>query len=205
MSNFIVFEGLDGAGKTTLIENLTQKLNEKSYKVYIENFPRKNNKYGLLARKNLKHENSQLFSILDMAHFKVPRSFDKTIFIAHRFNLSALVYSSVSENFNYVKINKELLWHFDIPDILFYLNISPVEALKRIKQRESESPNEFKSDYDSLKNLEKAHFYYDVYIDYLYEIGYPSQIVCLSALDSKKDLVNKVMKEIEIHESRSFN
>lgn len=53
---FIVFEGINGAGKTTIINNIYKKLEEKNIKVYIFKFPNRTTESGKIIDKFLKNE-----------------------------------------------------------------------------------------------------------------------------------------------------
>jgi len=56
IGKFIVFEGINGAGKTTIINKIYQDLNQKNIKSKIIKFPNRNTKSGQIIDKFLKNQ-----------------------------------------------------------------------------------------------------------------------------------------------------
>jgi dTMP kinase len=149
LKNFVVIEGLDGAGTSTQ----TRLLGEKIKGSYLT-FEPTNNKIGQLIRSGLKKEIS--FHQQTLIHLFVA---DRTehlygekglvnicnngqIVICDRYLFSTHAYQSLSLPFEQVF---EMNSHFPLPEMVFFINTSPQECQKRITQR-NESKELFESD-----------------------------------------------------------
>ena len=139
MSLFIVFEGIDGAGLTThatLTEKFLQRL---GYKVLLTKEPT-DGLIGGLIRAALRKEwtadpaTLQLLFAADRSRHvkKVIKPALKTgvHVISDRYLFSSLAYGSLNLSVKWLKTVNSL---FPLPDITFLLDISPEEAVKRIK------------------------------------------------------------------------
>ena len=139
MSLFIVFEGIDGAGLTThatLTEKFLQRL---GYKVLLTKEPT-DGLIGGLIRAALRKEwtvdpaTLQLLFAADRSrHVKkvIKPALKKGVHvISDRYLFSSLAYGSLNLSVKWLKTVNSL---FPLPDITFLLDISPEEAVKRIK------------------------------------------------------------------------
>lgn len=139
LKNFIVIEGLDGAGTSTQTKLLSQKINS-SYCT----FEPTDNKIGLLIRKIL--EKKVKVTPLALAHLfvsdRVEHLYSKDgiiqrckngqIVITDRYIFSSLAYQSLDVSFKTIfKINSI----FPLPEIVFFINTSCDECQKRINSR----------------------------------------------------------------------
>ena len=139
MSLFIVFEGIDGAGLTThatLTEKFLQRL---GLKVLLTKEPT-DGLIGGLIRAALRKEwtvdpaTLQLLFAADRSrHVKkvIKPALKKGVHvISDRYLFSSLAYGSLNLSVKWLKTVNSL---FPLPDITFLLDISPEEAVKRIK------------------------------------------------------------------------
>lgn len=198
IKNFIVFEGLDGAGTTTQVELLSQFLKAKSKNVFTT-FEPTNNETGLFLRKCLAGE-IKLHPITMLMLFVADRNehifgkngilkaFDKNDFvICDRYFFSTLAYQGVSTDYNLAKKYNET---FPLPEILFFLDIEPKTALYRIKSRDRELEIYEKIDFQTkVQNMYKK-----VLFEYK-DTG--MNIVKINADQSVKKIHSKVIDTIK--------
>jgi len=135
---FIVIEGLDGSGKTTQAEFLFRKLKNKAV---LTSEPSKEG-LGYLIKGFLKREIDplalQLLFAADRAiHLKkkvIPLLKKGKIVICDRYFFSSFAYGGLNLNKKWLfEINKNFIY----PDLVFFLDVSPEECLRRIKERGS--------------------------------------------------------------------
>ncbi len=135
---FIVFEGLDGSGKTTIVKMLCDKLNEKGIKALSFKEPGDDNSIGRAFREMSKR--SSELPPLTSAHLLAAERFWRSqqisrwleegyTVIADRFYLSGMVYCG-AEGLSFEKF--AAIHHGIIkPDFYIYLDISFSLMLKR--------------------------------------------------------------------------
>ncbi len=144
LKNFIVLEGLDGAGTTTQLKKLKAELERIGYNIYMTNEPT-SQPIGKLVRSVLSgdfkttplalatlysadredHINNSEYGIIKQIN-------DNKIVISDRYFYSSLAYQGVNCDFNkVVELNKD----FPHPQILIYIE-TPVEVcISRIESR----------------------------------------------------------------------
>lgn len=143
---FIVLEGIDGSGKTSIATSLKKKLLDNDYKVVITREPTFYES-GVLLRKYLNmFRLDQRDPIYEALLFAADRIYHINTFIkplirkgyiviCDRYVYSSIVYQStdgVPEE--WIKtINKYIIQ----PDLAFFIDVEPVEALARIKNKVS--------------------------------------------------------------------
>jgi len=147
MGKFIVWEGIDGSGKGTIIKETKRFLLEKGIKeeqILVTAEPT-NGFYGKKVRELLKtnvnpNVNAQQFLDLYVADRKehlekelLPSLNNSKIILCDRYKYSTFVYQSL-QGIPVEKI-KELHKGMLIPDLIFILDVSPRISLKRISKR----------------------------------------------------------------------
>jgi dTMP kinase len=139
---FIVFEGIDGSGKTTQARLLAQKLNG----VYTSE-PTSSD-YGLKIRKLLNSTNSNdtelalLFALDRLKHCQTIQTHLKTKpVICDRYYYSSLAYQSMAG------VDKEWLKqinkHFLEPDVIVFIKTNVEQAISRLDTNEKYERKEF--------------------------------------------------------------
>lgn len=177
-SLFIAIEGLDGAGKTTVIDRLLEVLNTefkgKVLKTYEPNDPSAAGEY---IRAILKKKITQFHPRVLAYAFATNRldhnyrtilpwlEQDKNIVVTDRYYLSSLVYQS-SEDFSFERV-MELNELARKPDIIFFLNVSNETCYARMNKRNqprelfegnlSSSRNKFLSAIDFLRTTRQEN------------------------------------------------
>jgi len=142
LKNFIVFEGLDGSGKSTQLRLLSQKLEEKGFKTYPTAEPT-DMEIGTLVRKVLRKEKkldprslAMLYAADRADHLYcengvVSRCQRGELVISDRYFYSSLAYQSVQVDSDFVKE----LNSYPHPKALIYLDAPIDDCLSRIDSR----------------------------------------------------------------------
>ena len=141
---FIVFEGIDGAGKTTHINNLKEYLESKGRKVYITAEPT-----GLPVGKDIRRalsgeirktecEMAAMF-VLDRIMHNVDAECgiermlsDGYDVLCDRYYYSSLAYQGSATDFEWVKTMNLSCPEIRTPDACVFLDLTPQESLARI-------------------------------------------------------------------------
>lgn len=139
LKNFIVFEGLDGAGTTTQSKLLVQKIPSSYF-----TFEPTDSAIGKLIR-DILHKKfnvnpvtlTHLFVADRAEHLYgengiIQRCKNEQIVICDRYFFSTLAYQALSAPFDTIF---ELNNKFPVPEILFFLNTSVDECMKRVTTR----------------------------------------------------------------------
>lgn len=170
---YIAFEGIDGAGKTTQLENLVQYLERKGKAFIVTSEPRKaGSEVGILIHKILRGEVvlppsslQYLYTAERIANHEevIDPSLEKgKIVLSHRSVWSNLPYGMMdkgildfeSNDARIIDVAQGLLslYHqFIIPDVTFYLRISADTAMARLSSRHIEDHEM----YEKKEKLEK--------------------------------------------------
>jgi dTMP kinase len=147
---FIVFEGIDGAGKSTQIQLLAEALRARGIEPVLSREPTD----GPWGRKLRESATTGRMSAADeLEHFIQDRGEHMATLIApslaagrwvivDRYYYSTIAYQGVRG------LDPKALQHrmeslFPKPDRVFLLDINPTAAVKRIRQGRGEAPNEF--------------------------------------------------------------
>ncbi len=159
---FIVFEGLDGSGQSTQASLLVDFLKEKGIKAHLTKEPT-DNLIGGLIRGQLKGEWSseaeclQLLFTADRAHHLekeiIPLLDSGAWVICDRYLFSTIAFGSLEiEDWEWLKgLNKR----FPLPDLAFFLRVSPKECIRRMK--ESRFSLELFEKEKKLEKIEKSY------------------------------------------------
>lgn len=141
---FIVLEGIDGSGKTTLSENLIHALNSLETKSIRFSEPTKFES-GIYIRKFLKGEielspteQMEAFLLDREASVNVnilPALHSKKIVVLDRYYYSTAAYQASEKISAEDILLLNLQKNFPKPDLLFFIDVKPEEAIKRIQQR----------------------------------------------------------------------
>ena len=157
---FIVIEGLDGSGQSTQTKFLKDFLEEKGYEVILTKEPTLDSQAGKEIKRVLKKkkkispkELQELFAKDRREHLKtliIPALQEGKVVISDRYFFSSFAFGSSSGlDLNWlIKINNEFL----LPDITFFLAVSPKICLERIKKRGIE-----KTLFEEREKLEKVY------------------------------------------------
>lgn len=190
IKNFIVFEGIDGAGTSTQIKKLAEHF--ESEKVFVTAEPT-SGETGKFLRKMLKGDfvvnektASYLFAADRCEHIfgkdgVISQTENGKTVLSDRYFFSSLAYQSVSCG----KELPELLNSpFPLPEILFYFKINPEISLSRVESR-----GESKEIYEKIDFQKKtAELYENIINEYRGEKGRGMKIIEIDAAKSIEEI-----------------
>jgi dTMP kinase len=157
---FIVFEGIDGTGKTSLIKMLKTSLEREAYSVVVLKEPTNETESGRKIRESYVtgrvpfEEELQWF--IDDREWNVnanilPALKDESIILQDRYFFSTASYQGVRKNDDWASIIAINRTMFPEPDLTIIIDVEPEIALKRItKDRAKENS------FEALENLRKV-------------------------------------------------
>ncbi len=207
MSLFCVFEGIDGSGKTNLIQSLYNKINQTHpCKSFYE--PTRKSKWGLQFRELMKNETeiSEEMNLKMLSLCKKDRYYDlkKNIIPAlqkgyvvflDRYYFSTAAYQGreISE------VEKILMDHINDPkmldpDLLIYTDITPEIALSRIQDR-----NDPKYIFENLKTLKRVYRNYNHIFKHRSKLSIQCPFFSVNGNKSKEEMLSAVSKKIFHH------
>jgi dTMP kinase len=156
---FVVFEGIDGTGKSTQLHLLAEKLQQLGYAVVSTREPT-DGPFGqkirelFVDREAVSHEEELELFIADrdqhVQEVIAPALADGYIVVCDRYYLSTVAYQGANgmDPEVIMKKNKD----FPVPDLAIILEIEPAQSIHRIRNQRNESPNTFEEE----SNLRKV-------------------------------------------------
>ena len=164
---FIVIEGIDGAGKTTQIELLAEKLRSEGRTVHITAEPTASVSGGLLRdalggiSNRTACEMAALFVLDRIFHNVNPGGINAMLergidVICDRYYYSSLAYQGSQTDFEWVKNMNLGCPEIRIPDLCIFLDLAPEESLKRISK--GRTTTEIYEKLDTLESVRKRFF-----------------------------------------------
>ncbi len=132
---FIVFEGIDGSGKSTQVENLVNWLKEKGKDVYLTRQPTRGKIGMLLKEEYIKHGvefpiiDTLLFAADKNEHMELevkPALSENKIVVCDRYVYSTVAYQELDMDW-IININKDLLK----PDLVLFIDLDPEVSITR--------------------------------------------------------------------------
>ncbi len=148
--NFITFEGIDGSGKTTIINKLKEYLESKNQKVFVTTETKSNNSDFIKKIREILMFNKDISSYTELLLFEALRRdhYEKVIkkkldegfiVICDRYIDSSIVYQGMKGlSKKKIKVLNNFATDKTIPKITFLLDIDVSESRKRIKNRDEE-------------------------------------------------------------------
>lgn len=201
-SKFIVFEGIDGAGKTTQINLLAKSLRERGIDCFVTAEPTTLPSGKLLRRALSGQIPATPMEMAEMfARDRVNHNLDEnegiekklsqgTTVITDRYYYSSLAYQGSELGFDVVsKLNLE---NPDIrtPDLCVFLDLTPDVSLARIGAREN-VPHEIYENYEYLDKTRKTFF---SVFEKLRERG--EKIVLIDASGSVEEIAKNILDAV---------
>jgi len=168
---FIVFEGLDGSGKSTQVNKLKLRLDSLNIKCHFTREPSDSIPGGIIRsaitkKAVLEEETVALLFIADrIEHITndILPFLNKGIHvISDRYYLSNIAYQGVSMKLEtLINLNNMMIMNKLRPDVTFYLDTPPEECIKRL-----ENERLHKELYEELEKLNKTQQNFYEAIDY---------------------------------------
>ncbi|MFZ5772368.1 MAG: dTMP kinase [Thermodesulfobacteriota bacterium] len=183
-NKFIVLEGLDGSGKTTICKKLCQILNGEIYKT--PSYPFSNFRNLIDDKVNMKARFFFYLSSVLHASEEIKNMLKKSHVVCDRYILSTICYHIAAEqSLNYFDKNQ-----IDIlkPNYTFYLNAEYNIRMRRISQRENTDLT------DTLhQKLHDEHFQNKVKKEFLKH----NEIICVDTnIKSPEEIAHKIYSDI---------
>lgn len=156
---FIVVEGIDGSGKNTQIENISDYIRKKRQKVTVIKFPTDSAKRvhdHLQKKKDV--DQDELFSAfledIEKMQDDIKKSLRRGWVVADRYCISTAAYQSVDSDIEkrVEQVEKKSLLK---PDYLFWLDVQPHIGAKRKKKQGVQS--RFDEDLEFLKKVRENY------------------------------------------------
>lgn len=189
---FIVIEGIDGSGKTTLSECITSSLNQKGNKAVRYSEPT-NYETGIFIRKFLAEEihlskREQIEAFIRDREFSVTKNIlpslsSGSIVILDRYYFSTAAYQASKEYTPEFILRLNTDKNFPKPDLVFYLDLIPELALERLTGRGKK-----KEIFETLQSLENIYHNFKKIL--------PSDVLILDAKLNINDLLDVCLKYI---------
>lgn len=202
-SKFIVFEGLDGCGKTTQAKLLCDRLNQKGIKAQFTAEPT-NGESGKLIRRILGGEIkadtptiAALFAADRVYHNQNPQSginkllSDGITVVSDRYYYSSMAYQGIDSDFDWVKSINIDCPYIRKPDICIFLEAPEHVCLDRIRAGRDESQIEIYENEQALRKIKQR--FDDVFSSLKNE-----NIVRLSAEGSIEDIAERIDKALSL-------
>lgn len=196
---FITFEGPDGSGKTTQIQELKKYLEKNGFNAIITREPG-GTPIGEKIRQIILDKNNQemdyvtealLYAASRAQHVSQvikPALEQGRMVICDRFMDSSIVYQGYGRKLgDSVRIMNEIAVRDCLPDVTFLLKINPGIGKSRIEEGEQ----------DRLE-LEKMEYHNEVYRGYM-ELSkqYPERIICIDAGRSIEEIRIEICKHMD--------
>ncbi len=195
---FIVLEGPDGSGKSTVAEFMAEYLKDKGHEIEFSREPGGTNIGEKIREIILDVKNEEMSSEAEALLYAASRAqhvtekIKPTIdsgkdLICERFYYSSLVYQGIGRKLgvDVVKSFNEFAIQGVYPDLVIFLDVDPEKALKRKKDTEN---------LDRLEN-EKISFHKEVFNGYKEIIRISPEIKVVDA-DRRKDEIYEDVKKL---------
>lgn len=203
LKNFIVFEGIDGAGTSTQIKILSERADSDDFFLTAEPT---SGETGKFLRRMLKGDikldartTAFLFAADRNEHLYgkdenlglgiVEKAKNGKIVVSDRYLFSNLAYQSVTCG---EELPKMLNSTFPLPEILFFFQIDPNVALKRVESR-----NGTREIYERLDYLCRTENQYEKVISDYEKQNSGMKIIRLDASKSVEKVADKINSELE--------
>ena len=206
MSKFITFEGCDGCGKTTVLKLVSEELSKRKVDFLLTREPGGSKiaeqiRNIILDKKNIEEDSrteALLYAASRRQHLTdvvLPALKQGKLVLSDRYIDSSLAYQGYARGIGIKEVMSINAFAINglMPDVTFFLDLTPEEGLKRIASRSRES--------DRL-DKEKLAFHQKVYEGYKIIIREdPKRFVIIDARktpdEETKEIVDKIMEIIK--------
>jgi dTMP kinase len=195
---YIVFEGIDGAGKSTLIEKLAYHLKSKNKNVYTTFEPTSNPlgsliRHALGGRVKFSEETIAALFLADrLDHLQNETNGilkyinNGTTVIGDRYYLSSYAYHVPHVSLDWVVNANQVCADLIRPDITFFIDISVEESLKRITANRQEL--------DMFENKDRLTKVRNNYYAAIQKVKDKENIIMIDGEQSPDQVFNQIIK-----------
>ena len=198
---FIVFEGIDGAGKSTQVELLRQKLTQMGRSVALTAEPTSLESGKAIRRalsgevKKSECEMASMFVLDRIAHNLCDGGIAQTLesgkdIIGDRYYYSTLAYQGQTTDYAWVKSMNVDCPAITRPDLCIYLDLLPEQSLARIQKR-----GEALEIYENVERLTAVRHAFLSVIDDLRRDG--ERIVVIDAYRTPEEISEDIFKSVK--------
>jgi dTMP kinase len=197
---FITFEGGEGSGKSTVIQEVQRRLSDKHLDVYVTREPGGSNIGEEIRQTLLRHENTNmdplteayLFAAARRQHLMeqvVPKLEQDMVVLCDRYVDSSIVYQGYARGIGVEQvaaINKVVIEDY-IPQLTFFIDVAPEVALARIQHGRDQN----------RLDVETSSFHQKVYEGYMLLAAQTSRIKRIEGDQPVAQVVDDIMRYID--------
>jgi len=201
---FIVFEGIDGSGKSTQIKLLSDYLASCGHRIHCTAEPT-NGPAGRLIRQVFSGAYpaddrvvaglfvaDRLEHILHTDNGMLQALRDGFTVLCDRYYLSSFAYQGVHMPLAWVMQANSMAVELLKPDVHIYLDLSPEKALERIRKG-----REDRELYETMDNLSLVH---NLYAQLIQDLSSSEQIICVDADTEPNDLHRAIVQKLQLEQ-----
>lgn len=198
---FIAFEGIDGAGKSTHVTLLKQKLESEGYKVYVTCEPTRD-RIGSIIRDiftgKMKADHKvvaglfvadRLHHLLEEKHGIVARINEGYTVITDRYYFSSYAYQGAHMDIDWVIEANKFSAKILRPDLNLFIDVPPEESMKRISENRDGAEL-----YENLENLELVR---SKYMEAFDKLKNQEEIIMIEGIESKEVIAENIWKAVK--------
>ena len=198
---FISFEGCDGCGKTTALENVLKRLNDLGIYPLVTREPGGSKIAeqirSIILDKNNTEEDPRTEALLYAASIRqhlvevvIPALKEGKIVISDRYIDSSLAYQGYARGIGIDEVMSINAFAIDnvYPDVTFFLDLSPEEGMKRVKDRKRGAD---RLDQEALSFHERVYQGYQIVNE-----KFKDRIIKIDATPAPDVIADNIVKEI---------